>query len=60
MRLIVDEHGMPHNPQIVKSLDPGLDQKALDAVLQYRFRPAQKRGVAVPVMITIRINYQLR
>lgn len=58
--LIVDAHGMPINPRVVKSLEPGLDQNALEAVRHYRFSPAKKKGVGpVPVMITIAVNFRL-
>jgi len=58
--LMVDAHGMPVKPRIVKSLEPGLDEKALDAVRHYRFSPAKKMGVGpVPVMITIAVNFRL-
>ena len=58
--LIVDAHGMPINPRIVKSLEPGLDQNALEAVRHYRFSPAKKKEVGpVPVMITIAVNFRL-
>lgn len=57
--VIVDAHGMPQNPRIVKSLDPGLDQNALIAVGKYRFMPAMKKGTPVPVMIKVEVNFRL-
>jgi len=57
--LIVDANGMPQHVQIVKSLEPTLDQKALEAVSQYRFKPAKKNGVPVPVTITIGVDFHL-
>jgi TonB family protein len=36
-----------------------LDQKALEAVRKYRFKPAMKAGVPVPVMITVEVNFRL-
>jgi len=58
--LIVDAQGMPQNPRIIKSLYPGLDQSAIDAILRYRFKPAMKNGVEpVPVQITVEVNFQL-
>jgi TonB family protein len=58
--LIVDALGMPQNPRVVRSLDPGLDQNALDAVMKYRFKPAMKGSVPVPVMIWIEVTFRLR
>ncbi|MGO9338225.1 MAG: energy transducer TonB [Terracidiphilus sp.] len=57
--VIVDAHGMPQNPRVMKGLDPGLDQNALIAVGKYRFKPAIKDGTPVPVMITIEVNFRL-
>jgi TonB family protein len=57
--VIVDAHGMPQNPRVAKSLDPGLDQNALFAVKHYRFKPALKNGSPVPVMITVEVNFRL-
>jgi len=60
VRIIVDASGNPQHPRIVKSLDPGLDQEAIKAVMQYRFKPAVRNGQPVPVFITIAINFKLR
>lgn len=57
--LIVDEHGMPQNPRVVRSLEPSLDQEALIAVARYRFLPAMKNGTPVPVMISVEVNFRL-
>jgi len=57
--LIVDEQGMPQNIQIMKMLDYGLDQNAVDAVGKYRFRPAMKSGQPVPVMIAVEVSFRL-
>ncbi len=58
--LIVDAQGNPQNPRIVKSLGMGLDEKAIEAVRQYRFRPAMLDGeTPVPVAITMEINFRL-
>lgn len=57
---IVDANGMPQNPRIVRKLYPSLDEKALEAVRKYRFKPAMKGGMQpVPVMITIEVNFRL-
>jgi TonB family protein len=58
--LLVDAQGKPQNVRIVKSLDPGLDQNALNAVRQFRFKPARdKDGAPVAVFITIEVVFQL-
>jgi protein TonB len=58
--LIVDAQGNPQNPRVVRPLGMGLDEKALEAVRKYKFRPAYKQGVGpVPVMITVEVNFRL-
>jgi TonB family protein len=57
--LIVDEQGMPQNVQVERSLDPGLDQNAMDAVNRYRFKPAMRSGEPVPVRITVEVKFEI-
>ncbi len=58
--LIVDVHGDPQNPRVVRALGMGLDEKALEAVRKYKFKPAMKDGkTPVPVMITVEVNFRL-
>ena len=57
--LIVGANGLPRNVRVVNSLDPDLDQMALDAVKQWRFDPALANGKPVPVMINVEVNYKL-
>jgi len=58
--LIVDAQGNPQNPRVIRALGMGLDEKALEAVRRYKFRPALKDGkTPVPVMITIEVNFRL-
>jgi TonB family protein len=59
IQLIVDANGNPEDMQIVHSLGMGLDQKALAAVQQYRFRPAMYHGHAVPVRLVVDVNFHL-
>lgn len=58
--MIVDAQGNPQNPRVIRALGMGLDEKALDAVRKYRFKPAMKDGrTPVPVMITVEVNFRL-
>ncbi len=43
--LIVDTQGNPQNVHVERALGMGLDEKAIEAVRQYRFQPAMKNGV---------------
>ena len=58
--LIVDTQGNPQNIRIARALGMGLDEKAIEAIRQYKFRPAMKDGkTPVPVMITIEVDFRL-
>lgn len=59
--LVVDQHGLPQHAKVTRSLEPGLDQNALEAVSHYRFKPALRNGnEPVSVLITIEVNYRLQ
>lgn len=57
--VIVDSHGLPQDPRVVQPLGMGLDDKALDAVRRYRFKPATKNGEPVAVRITVEVDFHL-
>ena len=58
--LTVDANGNPQDLRVIRSLEPSLDTKAIEAVSQYRFRPAMKDGTTpVPVQIIIEIDFRL-
>ena len=58
--IIVDAQGNPQSPHVVRPLGMGLDEKALEAVMKYKFKPAMKEGrTPVPVMVNIEINFRL-
>lgn len=58
--IVVDANGNPQNPRVVRPLGMGLDMKAIEAVQQFRFKPAMKDGrTPVPVIITIEVNFRL-
>ncbi|WP_420236377.1 energy transducer TonB [Telmatobacter bradus] len=60
IQIIIDAQGMPQNPRVVRSLGMGLDEKAIEAVKLYRFRPAMKDGkTPVPVLMNIEVNFHL-
>jgi len=44
---------------VVKSLGMGLDEKAMEAVAKWRFRPGMKGGQAVNVRAQIEVNFRL-
>lgn len=59
LSLIVDENGTAQQIKVARSLGMGLDQKAIEAVTKWRFRPGMKDGKPVPVYATIEVNFRL-
>lgn len=59
VEVIVDAQGLPRNPRVVRHLGMGLDEKALEAVERYRFKPAKKDGKPVAVQIFVRVDFRL-
>jgi periplasmic protein TonB len=59
IELIVDSVGNPQDIRIVHHLGMGLDQKAIEAVRQYKFRPAMYQGHPVSVQMVINVDFHL-
>jgi TonB family protein len=58
--LIVDAQGNPQDVRVARALGMGLDEKAIEAIRQYKFKPAMKDGrTPVPVPITIEVDFRL-
>ncbi len=55
----VNERGLPQNLRIFRPLGMGLDEKAIEAVLKWRFRPGLKDGKPVTVTSQIIITFRL-
>jgi protein TonB len=43
----------------VQHLGKGLDEKAVEAVQQYKFEPAMRNGEPVAVEVNIEVNFRL-
>lgn len=54
---VVDSDGMPQRVHTIRKLGMGLDEKAMEAVRQYRFKPGMLNGKPVAVAITIEVNF---
>ena len=57
--LWVDENGSPSHIRVVRGVGMGLDEKAIEAVRQYKFKPAMKDGKPVKVDLYIDVNFQI-
>jgi TonB family protein len=59
LTLVVDSDGLPRDLKVVRPLGMGLDDKALEAAHQGRFKPATKGGMPVAVKVNIEISFHL-
>jgi protein TonB len=57
--VIVDAQGNPQRVRVVRPLGMGLDEKAVDAVKQYKFKPAYYQGHPVAVEVNIEVNFRI-
>lgn len=59
LTVVISKMGIPEQMKVELSLDPGLDERAKEAVSRWRFIPAQKEGKPVAVYATIEVNFSL-
>jgi len=57
--LVVGPDGRTRDVRVQRSLGMGLDEKAVEAVRQWRFQPSLKDGHPVPVQINVEVNFRL-
>jgi TonB family protein len=57
--LVIDATGAPTEIAILRPLGMGLDEKAIEAISQWRFTPGQKNGAPVPVVSQIEMTFHL-
>jgi hypothetical protein len=44
---------------VIRGLGHGLDEKAVESVQKYRFKPAMKDGIPVKTQLQIDVNFQI-
>ncbi len=59
LSIVIDEQGLPRSFRVIKPLGLGLDEKAIEAVQKWRFKPGRKGDQAVAVQATIEVNFRL-
>jgi TonB family protein len=59
LALVVSAKGIPQDISVVHSLEPDLDEKAIEAVHEWRFKPGMKDGKPVMTRATIEVNFRL-
>jgi periplasmic protein TonB len=59
LSIVVGVDGLPRNVHVVRPLGLGLDEKAIEAVMKWRFRPGMKGGHAVATTAQVEVNFRL-
>jgi periplasmic protein TonB len=59
LAVVVDTEGHARDIHVVKSLGMGLDEKAIEAVEKWKFKPGMRSGQPVNVRATIEVNFRL-
>jgi len=60
LECVVQPDGTIGEARVTKSLDPGLDEEAIKAVRQWRFRPGLRDGKPVAVRVALEMSFTLR
>jgi protein TonB len=60
VEIVVRSDGTVGNVKLLQGLGAGLDQRAVDAVRQWRFSPARRLGVPVDVIVEVAMEFKLR
>jgi TonB family protein len=54
---VISDKGYVCNTQVIRGVDKEIDKTAAGAVRQWHFQPARKDGRAIPVVVTVEVNY---
>ncbi len=57
--VVIDENGVPSDVSVKQSLEPSLDQRAVETIRNWRFKPGMKDGSPVAVQATISVHFKL-
>lgn len=60
LEAVIDDQGRVTNLQVLKGLPMGLDKSAVEAVSQWRYKPATLENRPVKVIFTLTVNFQLQ
>ncbi len=59
LRIVVDASGQVTDVYVIRPLGMGLDEKAIEAVRTWKFKPALRKGVPVPVRVVVEVSFRL-
>ena len=60
LEVVVRRDGSVGEVKLLQGLGSGLDERAILAVRQWRFAPADRLGVAVDVIVQVGVEFRLR
>jgi TonB family protein len=60
LEIVVRRDGTVGDIRVKRSLGAGLEQRAIDAVRQWRFGPARRQGSPVDVVVEVSVEFKLR
>lgn len=60
LEIVVRANGSVGDVKIVRGLRAGLNERAVDAVRQWRFAPARMKGTPVDVVVEVGVEFRLR
>jgi len=60
LEIVVRSDGTVGDVKMLHGLDSGLDERAVQAVRQWRFAPAQRQGTPVDVLVEVAVEFKLR
>ncbi len=59
LRIGINEQGQVEEAEVVGPLDPGLDQKAIEAVKKWKFQPAMLKGKPVAMRSRVELEFHI-
>lgn len=59
MNIVVNKEGIPEQFSIARASGLGMDESAIDAVKQWRFKPAMRNGEPVNTRASIEVQFNL-
>jgi len=60
VEIVVRSDGRVDDVRVLQRLGAGLDDRAVEAVRQWRFEPARRLGVPVDVLVEVAVEFRLR
>lgn len=59
MEFVLGTDGRPHDIRVTHGVGYGLDEKAVQALRNWKFETATKDGQAVPVWLSVEMEFRL-